>query len=54
MDSHINKRLFFNCSRKYMRNLVLLISGVEAENIRVSAFLAICYTAGGIKRLIEL
>lgn len=37
-----------------MMNLVLLITGVEARDISYHDFMGICYTCGGIKRLIDL
>ncbi|KAM7359504.1 putative monoamine oxidase sheepish [Cochliomyia hominivorax] len=54
MFYHIQKRLFFNSSRKYMLNLVLMISGCDAKDIDFRNFMSICYTSGGIKRLIDL
>ncbi|KAL9894920.1 LOW QUALITY PROTEIN: putative monoamine oxidase sheepish [Glossina fuscipes fuscipes] len=45
MSAYINHRLFFNDSRLFMRNLVLIISGVDAEHISYADFMRICYTA---------
>ncbi|XP_059218746.1 amine oxidase [flavin-containing] isoform X2 [Stomoxys calcitrans] len=54
MLSHIEKRLFFSASRKYMTNLVLLISGIQAQSISYDDFMGICYTCGGLRNLIDL
>ncbi|XP_023308873.2 amine oxidase [flavin-containing] B [Lucilia cuprina] len=54
MQQHIHNRLFFNSSRKYMLNLVLVICGTEAKYISFKDFMSICYTSGGIRRLIDL
>lgn len=54
MYRHIRKRLFFNQSRKYMMNLVRLICGADAKDVRFRDFMSICYTSGGVKRLIDL
>uniref|UniRef100_A0A1I8MBQ0 monoamine oxidase n=1 Tax=Musca domestica TaxID=7370 RepID=A0A1I8MBQ0_MUSDO len=54
MHSHICRRLFFRMSRKFMLNLVLLISGCEACDIVVNDFINVCRTSGGIGRLINL
>ncbi|KAI9584725.1 probable flavin-containing monoamine oxidase A [Glossina fuscipes] len=54
MSAYINHRLFFNDSRLFMRNLVLIISGVDAEHISYADFMRICYTAGGIKTLYKI
>lgn len=37
-----------------MMNLVILISGVNANNISFIDFMEICYTSNGIKHLIDL
>uniref|UniRef100_A0A1B0FL80 Amine oxidase n=1 Tax=Glossina morsitans morsitans TaxID=37546 RepID=A0A1B0FL80_GLOMM len=54
MSAYINHRLFFNDSRLFMRNLVLIITGVDAEHISYADFMRICYTAGGIKTLYKI
>lgn len=37
-----------------MENLVLFISGTDAKDICFKDFMSLCYTSGGLKRLIDL
>lgn len=54
MHRHIHKRLFFTTSRKFMLNLVLMAAGTDAGEVSYGDFMAICYSCGGVKRLIDL
>ncbi|XP_011192942.1 putative flavin-containing monoamine oxidase AofH [Zeugodacus cucurbitae] len=54
MEKHINNRLFFNESRKFMTNLVELVCGSKASDITYKEFMSICYGCGGLQNIINI
>lgn len=54
MAHHIRRSLFFSSSREFMTNLVILVAGVNPQNITYPQFMSICNSTNGIKHLIDM
>ncbi|XP_032597492.1 probable flavin-containing monoamine oxidase A [Drosophila grimshawi] len=54
MERHISTNLFFNKSRQFMFNLVLLTSGLPASEINYDEFMCLCSSSGGLSILVDL
>ncbi|XP_020716533.1 uncharacterized protein LOC101449371 isoform X2 [Ceratitis capitata] len=54
MVNHINNRLFFKESRKFMTSLIELICGGKASDITYKEFMSLCYGCGGLQNIINI
>ncbi|XP_055373713.1 uncharacterized protein LOC129607044 [Condylostylus longicornis] len=54
IENFISSNLVFDYSKKILRILVRIVCGNESKNIKLTEFLSICNSAGGIQNILDL